>query len=106
MAKSALFFFHPWLPLAIERPTPVSSLLHSSTIVVAGVFIYMRLSDIIRFFFNNLIAIISSITFLWGGYSSFNQKDIKKIIAYSTISQMRFITITCSIINIKVSFLF
>nr|AHZ94361.1 NADH dehydrogenase subunit 5 [Lissoclinum patella] len=104
MTKSALFFFHPWLPLAMEGPTPVSSLLHSSTMVVAGVFMYLRLTNMMDLFFNNLICIISSMTFLWGGFSSFNQKDMKKIIAYSTMSQMGFIVMTCSMVSIKISF--
>lgn len=104
ISKSAMFLFHSWLPLAIERPTPVSSLLHSSTIVVARVYMYLRLIKIIDLNFNNIIIFISSITFFWRRFASFNQTDIKKIIAYSTISQIRFIIITSSIMNVNIAF--
>jgi len=99
LSKSSLFFFHPWLPNAIERPTPVSSLLHSSTIVVARVFLFIRLN----YYFNeNLIIyliIIRRITILYRRFCSLGNFDMKKMIAYSTTSQLRFIIIIISLIR-------
>nr|YP_008082978.1 NADH dehydrogenase subunit 5 [Pyura gangelion]CCO25757.1 NADH dehydrogenase subunit 5 [Pyura gangelion] len=89
VAKSSQFLFHPWLPNAMEGPTPVSSLLHSSTMVVAGVFLMMRmLLDLgIGYTYVFLMGVITS---LLGGLMSFVSFDVKKIIAYSTTSQLGF----------------
>nr|ATN28865.1 NADH dehydrogenase subunit 5 [Lissoclinum sp. TIC-2013-079] len=103
-SKSSLFLFHPWLPMAMEGPTPVSALLHSSTMVVAGVFLFIRISFFFSLNFLMMIMLISSITYLWGGFNSSNQNDLKKIIAYSTTSQLGLMTMTCSIINSYLSF--
>jgi NADH-quinone oxidoreductase subunit L len=94
MSKSGQFFLHTWLPDAMAGPTPVSALIHAATMVVAGVFMIARLYPV---FFEgmqiagssiNLLALIGAITTLVGGSLAFVQRDIKKVLAYSTVSQL------------------
>lgn len=98
IAKSAQIFLHCWLGDAMAGPTPVSALLHAATMVTAGVFLLIRLITSYLFFdfstFNHLfILIIGILTILFGGFSSFGQYDIKKLIAFSTCSQIGYMFI-------------
>ncbi len=96
IGKSGQFPLHTWLPDAMAGPTPVSSLLHSSTMVVAGVFLVARLYPVFRvgLMINvvgqhfNLIAVIGGITIVIAAALAFVQNDIKKVLAYSTVSQL------------------
>lgn len=90
IAKSAQLGLHTWLPDAMEGPTPVSALLHAATMVTAGIFLLIRFNFIIEnsIFIMKLIVIIGSLTAIFGSLLSLVQFDIKKIIAYSTLSQL------------------
>ena len=96
IGKSGQFPLHTWLPDAMAGPTPVSSLLHSSTMVVAGVFLVARLYPVFYIGLDitaagqhfNLIAVIGGITILIAAALAFVQTDIKKVLAYSTVSQL------------------
>ena len=96
IGKSGQFPLHTWLPDAMAGPTPVSSLLHSSTMVVAGVFLVARLYPVFHVGLQinllgqhfNLIAVIGGITILIAAGLAFVQNDIKKVLAYSTVSQL------------------
>ena len=90
MGKSAQFGLHVWLPDAMEGPTPVSALIHAATMVTAGVFLLILMSPLIETspLSQNLIVIIGSITCLFASCVAIFQNDIKRIIAYSTCSQL------------------
>jgi NADH-quinone oxidoreductase subunit L len=90
MAKSAQLGLHTWLPDAMEGPTPVSALIHAATMVTAGVFMVARLSPLFEFAPDALavIAVVGAITAFFAATIGLVQNDIKRVIAYSTISQL------------------
>jgi len=96
--KSAQFGFHIWLPDSMEAPVPASALIHSATLVSAGVFLLLRLSPMFEYSMYSyyIVPIIGSFTAFFGGLCSMYQSDIKKILAYSTISHCGFLMVCYS----------
>jgi len=97
MGKSAQIGLHVWLPDAMEGPTPVSALIHAATMVTAGVFLVARCSSLFMLapFVSSLILWIGAITCLFAATVAIAQTDIKKIIAYSTCSQLGYMFMAC-----------
>lgn len=95
--KAAQFFSHVWLPDAMEAPTPASALIHSSTLVVAGVFLIIRFSILFEFtvITNYLLILVGALTLAFGAVTAIFQNDIKKLVAYSTISQIGYLICGC-----------
>jgi len=90
MGKSAQFFLHTWLPDAMEGPTPVSALIHAATMVTAGVYMVCLLSPLFEYAptAKMIVAYIGAITAIFAASIGFTQNDIKRVIAYSTCSQL------------------
>nr|UMI39134.1 NADH dehydrogenase subunit 5 [Heterochaerus australis] len=109
MGKSAQFLFHPWLTSAMEGPTPVSSLLHSSTMVVAGVYLFLFIQS---FLFSgswsltlSIIGFSACITLLSSSAWALSQEDVKKVIALSTTSQLSFMMLLIYLNLVELAFL-
>jgi NADH-quinone oxidoreductase subunit L len=103
MSKSGQFILHTWLPDAMAGPTPVSALIHAATMVVAGIFMVARLYGV---FFQglsigtssvNLLAVIGGVTVIGGAGLAFVQNDIKKVLAYSTVSQLGYMAMALGV---------
>ncbi|MGI8709549.1 MAG: NADH-quinone oxidoreductase subunit 5 family protein [Acidimicrobiales bacterium] len=103
MSKSGQFVLHTWLPDAMAGPTPVSALIHAATMVVAGIYMIARLYGV---FFNglsigtanlNAMAVIGAVTLLFGALLAFVQNDIKKVLAYSTVSQLGYMVMALGV---------
>lgn len=99
MGKSAQLGLHVWLPDAMEGPTPVSALIHAATMVTAGVFLLARSSSFFEYAPNvrDFVVVIGALTCLFGAVVALCQNDIKKIIAYSTCSQLGYMFIACGL---------
>ena len=106
IGKSAQIGLHIWLPDAMEGPTPVSALIHAATMVTAGVFLLIRSSFFLEFSNNisYIIALVGGLTAFFAATIGTMQNDIKRIIAYSTCSQLGYMVFACGFHNYNVSF--
>lgn len=105
MAKSSQVGLHVWLPMAMEGPTPVSALIHAATMVTAGVYLLMRVSPLIEYSSIVLLTIlwIGAITTVFSSLIGLFQQDIKKVIAYSTMSQLGMMVIAVGLSSYNIA---
>jgi NADH-quinone oxidoreductase subunit L len=99
MGKSAQFLLHTWLPDAMEGPTPVSALIHAATMVTAGVFMVARLSPMFEFapVALEVVTLVGAITAFFAATVALVQNDIKRVVAYSTCSQLGYMFVACGV---------
>jgi len=99
MGKSAQFPLHVWLPDSMEGPTPISALIHAATMVTAGIFMVTRMSPLFELSDTALsfITVIGAITALFMGFLGIVQNDIKRVVAYSTLSQLGYMTVALGV---------
>jgi NADH-quinone oxidoreductase subunit L len=99
IGKSAQIPLHVWLPFAMEAPTPVSALIHAATMVNAGVYLLIRMAPlyVLAPTIMNVVAVIGGVTALFAAVTALTQFDIKRILAYSTISQLGFMVMACGV---------
>nr|QXU60445.1 NADH dehydrogenase subunit 5 [Acasta sulcata] len=103
LTKSAQIPFSAWLPAAMAAPTPVSSLVHSSTLVTAGIYLVIRLGWVYDFWMNEMLMILSVLTMFMAGLGACFEFDLKKIIALSTLSQLGLMMYSLSLGLVKVA---
>ena len=105
VGKSAQIGLHTWLPDAMEGPTPVSALIHAATMVTAGVFLIIRTSPIFEYAPNALMIVtfVGAITAFFAATTGLLQNDLKRVIAYSTCSQLGYMVFACGLSNYSVS---
>lgn len=106
VGKSAQIGLHTWLPDAMEGPTPVSALIHAATMVTAGIFLIIRMSYLIDFSERTLIlmVIFGTLTSFFSGLIALGQWDLKKIVAFSTCSQLGYMLVMCGLSSYALSF--
>ena len=99
MGKSAQFPLHVWLPDSMEGPTPISALIHAATMVTAGIFMVARMSPLFELSDTALsfVMVIGAITALFMGFLGMVQNDIKRVVAYSTLSQLGYMTVALGV---------
>jgi len=99
MGKSAQFPLHVWLPDSMEGPTPISALIHAATMVTAGIFMVTRMSPLFELsdVALSFILVVGSITALFMGFLGIVQTDIKRVVAYSTLSQLGYMTVALGV---------
>jgi NADH-quinone oxidoreductase subunit L len=99
MGKSAQFPLHVWLPDSMEGPTPISALIHAATMVTAGIFMVARMSPLFELSDTalNFVLVIGAITALFMGFLGIIQNDIKRVVAYSTLSQLGYMTMALGV---------
>ena len=99
MGKSAQVPLHVWLPDSMEGPTPISALIHAATMVTAGIFMVARMSPLFELSDTalNLVLVIGAITALFMGFLGIIQNDIKRVVAYSTLSQLGYMTVALGV---------
>lgn len=104
VGKSAQLGLHTWLPDAMEGPTPVSALIHAATMVTAGVFLLSRCSPLLEYAPNALfvVTLVGSMTAFFAATTGLLQNDLKRVIAYSTCSQLGYMVFACGVSNYSV----